>query len=405
MEDYLKVVVAGEVDAGKSTLIGRFMFEMGSTSKEAIDQLRYGYAASGSSFEFAHLLDSLEEERRGNLTIDTTQVFCKNKKGKGFVFIDVPGHRELLRNALCGSSYADAAILVIDIKKPISEGTKRHIDILKFLGIERIIAVLNKIDLADFSQTAFKKAETEIADFFNALDLPYENIIPVSAAEGDNLVKRSKRLSWYRGQILIEALNKLNKKSQKEKIQDFYCPIQDIYRIDDESFFVGPILSGSINKNQLVRIAPRGLVAKIKAIRVFNRLRSYAQEPESVGLAFDRANDFGRGQIIYDKIPPDVVTRLNAKLFCVRKLMTTDTFIFRCLTQETKGSIRKINKVINTSRPLARLKIDLLEEGMVADAVIVLEKPVAVKKYRELNSLGRFVLENNREICAVGIIV
>jgi bifunctional enzyme CysN/CysC/sulfate adenylyltransferase subunit 1 len=404
MEDYLKVVVAGEVDAGKSTLIGRLLFEMGSLSKEITEQIKHSYTVSGSSFEFAYVLDSLEEERKGNLTIDTTQVFCKNRKGKGFVFIDVPGHRELLRNALCGSSYADAAILVIDIKKPISDGTKRHIDILKFLGIGKVISVLNKIDSADFSETAFNKAKMEIADFFNALDLSYENIIPVSATEGDNLVKRSKRVSWYQGQILIQALNKLNKESPKEKVQDFYFPIQDIYRIDGESFFIGPILSGSVKKGQVVKIAPSAKTAKIKAIRVFNHTISYARQAQSVGLELDEKSDINRGQVIYSSLPPEIVTQVNAKIYCVRRLNTADTFIFKCLTQETKARIQEISKVINTSGMQPDVKADVLETGAVAEAVIVIQNPVAVKKYIELNSLGRFVLENNREICAVGII-
>lgn len=402
MEDYLKVVVAGEVDAGKSTLIGRFMFEMGSTSKEAIDQLRHGYAASGRSFEFAHLLDSLEEERRGNLTIDTTQAFCKNKKGRGFLFIDVPGHRELLKNALCGSSYAQAAILVIDMLKPIQEGTKRHIDILKFLGIENIITVMNKADLADFSRVSFNNARSEIAGFFDKLSLHCECIIPLSAAKGDNLVKKSKNMPWYKGQTLFKALNKLSKNLKEEKIRDFYYPIQDIYKIDKQSFFIGPILSGSVKKGQLVRIAPSDKIAKIKSIRVFNHTISYARQAQSVGLELDQATDINRGQIIYGKIPPEIVREMNAKIYCVRSLNPADQFIFRCLNQETGALISKVIKVINISNPDSQA--DTLKEGNVAEVVLTMQNPVAVKKYRELNSLGRFVLENNREICAVGII-
>ncbi|TAM37844.1 GTP-binding protein, partial [bacterium] len=147
MQNCLKVVVVGDVDAGKSTLIGRFLYESGSLPEGAIAGIEESCKKQGNDFEFAYLLDSLEEERENQLTIDTTQVFCRDKKGREWVFIDVPGHRELIKNMLVGSSYADVAVLVVDAQRSLKEQTKRHVQILKFLEIKRLILVINKMDI------------------------------------------------------------------------------------------------------------------------------------------------------------------------------------------------------------------------------------------------------------------
>jgi len=166
MQDYLNIVVTGEIDSGKTTLIGRFLYDMGSLSQGVIEEIEDVCRRLGNGFEFAYILDSLEEERRNQLTIDTTQVFCKTKKGKRFIFIDVPGHQELLMNMLCGSSYADIAILTIDVRKSIEKQTKRHMFILKFLGVEQVIIAVNKMDLVGFDETVYERAKERIAAFF-----------------------------------------------------------------------------------------------------------------------------------------------------------------------------------------------------------------------------------------------
>jgi sulfate adenylyltransferase subunit 1 (EFTu-like GTPase family) len=187
MRNTLKVVVVGEVDAGKSTLIGRLLYDTASLHKAAMLEIFQASKLQGNILEFAYLLDGLEEERRGQLTIDTTQAFCRNAKS-GFWFIDVPGHAELLKNMLCGSSYAQAAILVTDATKSLEDGTIRHLNVLKFLGIEQIVIVLNKLDILDFSKDAFERAKGEIFEFIKSIGMKTKYFIPVSARQGDPLV-------------------------------------------------------------------------------------------------------------------------------------------------------------------------------------------------------------------------
>lgn len=403
MED-LAVVLAGEVDAGKSTLIGRFLYEMGSVTKETTEELRKACQKLETDFEFAYLLDSFEEERRNQLTIDTTQIFCKAKLGKGFLFIDVPGHRQLLKNMLCGSSYAEAAIVVIDAGKSIEEATKTHINVLRFLGIEQIIVALNKIDLVNFNEGVFIQAKKKIAEFFNRIGIQPEYIIPLSAKEGENLVKKSPKMPWYKGMPLLEALNRLNKRFKKE-ICDFYFPIQDVYCIDGEKVYVGNIISGKIKRKEAVKILPQNLECKVKKIKVFDKIKPKALAEQSIGLVLTGPDSLGRGQIIYRGRPPQVANQISAKIFCVHPLGLEDSLFFKCATQETPAKISRINKIFDTPNLEIGRGIKNIKEAEAAEVVINTEKPVVIKKFHQLQSLGRFVLENNKEICAAGIVL
>lgn len=405
MEDYLKVIVAGEVDAGKSSLIGRFLYEAGAVSRETIQEIEATCKRLKRNFEFAYLLDSLEEERKGQLTIDTTQVFCRNKKGRGLLFIDTPGHRELLKNMLCGSSYGELAILVVDAKKSLEEGTRRHINILKFLGIEKIVVVCNKMDLADFEFGVFKKVESEMSAFFKETGLEFKYFIPVSARGGENLIKRSKAMPWYRGLPLIDALFALGNEQKEKKYTGFYFPIQDVYEMGKEKIFVGSVVSGRIHRGETARISLLNRDVTVRTIRSFDKTKLQAQAKEAVGITLSEPNDVKRGQIIYKTNPPELTQEVRAKIFCVSPINISDTLIFKCLAQESSAKIKKIIRILDASTFGASSLGEGMKEADIAEVVIATENPIAVKKFHQVPDLGRFVLENNGEICAAGIIL
>ncbi len=401
MQDYLKVVVTGEVDSGKSTLIGRFLYEMGSLSEGAVEEIRNVCQRLGNDFEFAYLLDSFEEERRNQLTIDTTQVFCKAKRGKSLIFIDVPGHRELLKNMLCGSSYADIAILVVDIEKSIEEQTKRHLFILKFLGIEQIILALNKMDLIGFDENTFKAVKQRINEFSEKLGIKLEHFVPLSAKQGENILKKSKKIPWYRGLPLLETLSNCFKK----RINDaFRFPIQDIYELNGNKVAVGEIISGRIKNGEKVNILPLNKECSVETIKVFDKNRSSANAPESIGLILSDMSDLRRGRVICKPTLPKVTQEILAKIFCVHSLNINKNLRFRCVTQETSAQIKQIIGVWDTASLEPKSKDDSLEQTDVVEAIIVTDSPVAVESYGGFNRLGRFVLKYNEEIHAVGII-
>jgi small GTP-binding protein len=403
MQDYLNIAVTGDVDSGKSTLIGRFLYDTGSIADAAIEEIKDVSQRITGDFEFAYLLDSFEEERKSKLTIETTQAFCKTKKGKRFIFIDVPGHQELLKNMLCGSSYADMAILVIDVQSTIEEQTKRHLSILKFLDIENIIVVLNKMDLVNFNEDVFRHTEERIAEFFKNIGIRYKYFIPVSARQGDNLIKKSKEMIWYKGLSLIEALNGSFKGLNSDV---FRFPIQDIYNIDKEKVAVGKIISGKIRKGERIKILPLNRVNKVKRLKLFNQNKFIAKAPMSIGIVLDDMDGLKRGQIICKTKLPSVSREISAKIFCVNKLNPEEELRFRCVTQESSAQIINVNSIWDIATLEKKNSQDILDKTNIAEVVILTDIPVTTEKYKGFNSLGRFVLQNNdSEICAVGIII
>ena len=401
MNDYLKVAVAGAVDSGKSTLIGRLLYDSGSLHRGAANDVKNSCRILGRDFEFAYLLDSFEEERRDQLTIDTTQVYCKSRKGKEFIFIDVPGHRELIRNMLCGASFADIAVLVMDVLKPVEEQTKLHVLILKLLGIGNIILVLNKIDKANFKESIFFESKKSIDEFFRTIELEPGYCIPVSAKEGCNLMCRSKETPWYKGISLFKALNMY---SGKVSDTHFCFSTQDIYNIYGQEIAVGPIISGKLTKGDNVKVLPLNERSRIKIIRSFNKNKAKAAAPESVGLILDNMNCVSRGSIISNSDIPKLTTEIKAKIFCLASLIAGQKIKLRCLNQEVSGQINKINRIWELeSRPHGS-EMALRNDAYFAEALITADKPMITEQFKGSNSLGRVIIEDDKDICAVGVI-
>jgi len=403
MENILKVVVAGEIDSGKSTLIGRLLYDTGSLHQDQMLEISSLGEINGNPLEFAYLLDSLQEERQGRLTIDTTQILCRHGKS-GFLFIDVPGHVELLKNMLSGSSYSQAAVLVTDVTKPLEDGTVRHINVLKFLGIRQMAVVLNKMDLLGFDKDAFARAKEEISAFIASIGMKAEYFIPLSARQGDNLVKESVNLAWYKGPCLIAALDSLGRVNRKGKKRGFYFPIQDVYLRQGRPVYVGTILSGRIHKNDAVYVSGDSKAGKIKTIKVFGKNKLSAQSPESIGIELAGADGLNRGQIIYKDDQLSLSAEITAKILCVQPISREDKLFFSCATQQTPCSIKQINKFSSISPGVTSGSKTGLNKADVAQVVIAMQEPVVVKKFCQLEALGRFVLKKNREICAAGII-
>jgi len=403
MRDCLKVVVAGDVDAGKSTLIGRFLYESGSICDGAIGNISQYCLRNGRDFEFAYLLDSFEEERKGQLTIDTAQVFCRDKKGREWLFIDVPGHKELIKNMLVGSSYADIAVLVVDARESLKEQAKRHIQVLRFLEIGQFIVVINKMDNVCYNKEAFMNEKAKICAFFDKLNMKPMYYIPASAKEGVSFIEKSQKMSWYNGKTLIEALSI---SCRKNRGGNFRLPIQDIYRFGSRSIIAGMVISGRIRVGEKVTILPSGKESKVKQIKVFNRNTRAAGFPENIGLILDGKNGLRRGMILCKPKLPNSGMLIPAKIFCVKALKITDSLRFKSATQDVAALINQIDAVWDSADLKARPKTSLLQELELAEIIIAAEQPVVTERFEGINSLGRFVLENKeREICAVGIIV
>ena len=397
MDRQLSIILTGELDSGKSTLIGRLLFDTHSLSKESEKELR-----SSKGFRFAGLLDSLQEERDGEFTLDTTQAVISSKKIQ-YTFIDAPGHKELIKNMLTASSYAEAAIVVIDAKKGMEEQTKRHIYILKFLGIDSMIIVINKMDSVGYKKDVFFENSAKALYFLKTLGITPVSIIPVSAEQGDCLLKRSKNMPWYKTDCLMESIDKCVK---QKKNSDFRLPIQDIYNIDDEIIIVGRIVSGKIKMKDHVKAAPFNKRLNVKNIKAFGKkVKLMAKAPESIGLVLDDIKGLGRGNVLYKGTPPKFTRQISAKIFCVNSLSPDDRFLFLCSTQEVLCKISKIKTAIETTNFTELKNPDVLNATDTAEITIELEKSISVESFKRIPALGRFLLQKDSKACAVGIIL
>src|SRR2546429_7598386 len=202
----LKIVFVGHVDHGKSTLIGRILHDTGSLPEGKIEEIKKACAAEGMEFEFAFVLDALLEEQKQNVTIDTTQIPFRTARRK-YVIIDAPGHKEFLKNMITGASSADAAILVIAANEGVREQSRRHAYLLSLLGVRQFCVVVNKMDLADYSEARFLEIEKKYRVFLKTLNLETDVFIPASARFGENITTRSTKMKWHHGPTLAEALD------------------------------------------------------------------------------------------------------------------------------------------------------------------------------------------------------
>lgn len=398
MSQMLNIAVTGDVDSGKSTLIGRLLHESGSAARTEVSSAK---AASGD-FEFAYLLDSLKEERSGKLTIDTTQAFCTSKKGRELVFIDVPGHRELFKNMLTGSSYADIAIFVVDMARPLSQQDKRHIFILKFLGVEDMIFVFNKMDAVNFNEELFLGVKNDVSELLAGnIGVTPRHFIPISARLGENLVNNSKNMPWYRGLSLFDALDAFR---NNETAAAFRFIVQDNYAHGPKTVAAGRIISGSVKKGEQVVVLPRNQQRRVCRIKILGRDKNFARAPENVGLVLDDMNGISRGQVLCKAPLPEVRHEIRARVFCVRPLGVMEDSVLKCLTQQSTARIRHAHRIWDMEDLGLKRAQDRLEANSFSEVDIITDEPVVVEKFGRAISLGRFIIENNKDIQAVGAI-
>ncbi|MBT6067946.1 GTP-binding protein [bacterium] len=400
IKEYLKFVIVGHVDHGKSSLIGRLLFDTKSIPQEKIDEVKTVCEALGKDFEFSYLMDYLTEEREKNITIDTTQTFFKTKQ-RDYVIIDAPGHKEFLKNMITGSSLAEAAILIVDADEGIKEQTKRHAYLLNLLNLKQIIVVINKMDLVDYQEKRFKEVEQEVITHLNKLNLKPNYIIPISAKNGDNIATKDNNLNWFQGPTVLDALDSFTIQFQEENLP-LRLPVQDIY----EDMVVGRIESGKIEKNQEITILPSNVSNKVLSIKKWREELDLASYGHSIGLKLDDIQ-VKRGQIICDKDNlPQVVNNFKATIFWMssNEIKVNEIVSLKIVTQEQDVVIKKIHKLMDSST-LEEIDGDVIKETYIAEVEFKSDKPLVIENYNKIPEMGRFVLIQNEDIVAGGIIV
>lgn len=404
--DVLSFVIVGHVDHGKSTLIGRLLYDTDSLPPDKIEEIKKASSGQGRRTEFAYLLDHLEEERKQGITIDTTQVFFKTPKRR-YVIIDAPGHVEFVKNMITGASQAEAAVLIIDVVEGVKEQTRRHSYMLSLLGLHQVVVVLNKMDSVDFSQDRFEAVRKDTDKWLKSINVEPMLYIPISAIEGDNVTGKSANTSWYSGPTFLESLDTMQNKQPPEN-KPMLFPIQDVYKIDDKRINVGRVEAGVIAEGDEVKILPTGEVTKVSTIERFLEERKEAIASESIGMTTTDSVFLDRGNIVcVPGAEPVLTDTISASMFWMtkRQFNSDMKLTIRCATQETSCKIEQINKRINSSTlEVIAENSDVLKNLEVAQVTIKTKKPVAIKDFNDVQELGRFVIVHNENICAGGII-
>ncbi|HEY4406112.1 MAG TPA: GTP-binding protein, partial [Xanthobacteraceae bacterium] len=260
----VRIVIVGHVDHGKSTLIGRLLYETGSLPDGKFESLKAVSARRGMPFEWSFLLDALQTERDQGITLDTSQIRFRTPS-RDFVLIDAPGHAEFLRNMITGAAQADAALLIVDAAEGVRDQTRRHGYLLHLLGVRQVAVVINKMDRVDFNEQRFRDIETEISTHLVNLGLTPIAVIPISARDGDGVARRTDLIRWYGGPTVVETLDSFMPARQPDELA-LRLPVQAVYKFDDRRIVAGRIESGRITVGEEIVVMPSGKTARVRSI-------------------------------------------------------------------------------------------------------------------------------------------
>jgi bifunctional enzyme CysN/CysC len=405
---HLKIVFVGHVDHGKSTLIGRILYDTGSLPEGKIEEIKKACAAEGMEFEFAFLLDALLEEQKQNVTIDTTEIPFRTARRR-YAIIDAPGHKEFLKNMITGASRADAAILVIGADEGVREQSRRHAYLLGMLGIKNLIVVVNKMDLADYSEKRFREIEQEYRKFLKGLGLDARTFIPASAKEGENVAGASMKMKWYCAANVLEALDLLEPQQQPDADLPLRFCVQDVYRFDGRRIIAGRIETGSLRVGDQLVFSPANKSSIVATIERWNApAHGPAAAGDSIGITLTEQIFVERGYVAsHQDETPIETNRFHADLFwIVREPLRVGHFYdLRLATQQVKCQIASIEQVMDSSTlETTSGGREHLERNEIGRLTIETRGPLVIDNHDRIPNLGRFVIIDDGQICGGGTI-
>ncbi|MCB2361401.1 sulfate adenylyltransferase subunit 1 [Clostridium estertheticum] len=405
--EQLRIVAVGHVDHGKSTVIGRLLYDTKSLPEGAIEKVKRIAKETGKPFEYAYLLDAFEEEQKQGITIDTTSLQFHTDK-RDYVIIDAPGHIEFLKNMITGAASAEAALLIIDAKEGIQEQSKRHGYILSLLGIKQVCVVVNKMDLIDYSQEKFNVIKNEMNTFLKKLNVHPMSYIPISAFYGENLTSKSEKLSWYKGETVLESLDLFTQEEGLEA-KPLRFPIQDVYKFDDRRIIAGRIEAGTLKVGDEILISPSNRTTKVKSIEAFvekDRV-STVSAGMSVGITFEDEFFNKRGEIIsHIDNAPVIADLFTTNIFWMGKnsLVKGRKYKIKLVTQEVECEIVAFNKVIDASTIGTYENATEAKTNDVAEVTIRTKEKICFDKFADNQNTGRFVIVDGYDVSGGGII-
>ena len=407
-EKAFRVVIVGHVDHGKSTLVGRLLHETGSLPEGKYEQIQTICRRRNMPFEWAFLMDALQAERDQNITIDVSQIWFHSAL-RNYVIIDAPGHKEFLKNMVTGAATADAALLLIAANEGVQEQSRRHAYLLSLLGVGRVLVLVNKMDLVNYSSAVFAQIEAEYRAFLKQLRIEPIRFIPISARDGVNLVAaQSEDLGWYDGPALLDALDQLEApKSASDGPLRF--AVQDIYRFDERRIIAGRVESGSLRVGEQVLFAPANKESTVASIESWQAPpSSVARSGQSIGITLKEQIFVERGQIAATaNAMPIETNRFRARLFWMgdRPLTLGRRYKLKLLTQEVECQVASIDRVIDASSLETTSSIRRsVGRNEVAEITVQTRGPIVLDNYDLLPVSGRFVLVDENDVAGGGIV-
>ncbi|MGB6720367.1 MAG: sulfate adenylyltransferase subunit CysN [Terracidiphilus sp.] len=410
MRDTLRFITCGSVDDGKSTLIGRLLFESKQVFEDQLsalakDSTRYG--TQGEAIDLALIVDGLQAEREQSITIDVAYRFFSTPRRR-FVVADTPGHEQYTRNMATGASTSELAVLVVNASKGLQTQTHRHARIVALLGIRHLVLVVNKMDLVDWNESVFSQIVQEFQPLVDALRFETFQPIPVSALNGDNVTEHSSASPWYTGPTLLSCLEEIDVTRGVEDL-NFRMAVQWVNRpSQDFRGYCGRIASGKVNVGDRVRIVPGGMETKVRSIVAWQEERLSASAGDSITICLDDEIDVTRGNVIASASDPvELSDQFEAKVLCLSEhpLVAGRSYLFNLHTCQAVATITAIKYQVDVKlgSRLAARSLGLNDIGVVN---LSIDRPVPFETYDRCRRLGSFILVDrlNNQTVGAGMI-
>ena len=413
-KEHLNLVFIGHVDAGKSTTVGRILYETGAVSEQTLNKLKEEAQKLGkATFEFAFVMDALKEERERGVTIDiahrefeTPKYYC--------TIIDAPGHRDFVKNMITGASQADAAVLVVSVKDGIQPQTKEHAFLSKVLGISQIAVNLNKMDAVGYKEEDYKKVKEEATKLLQGIGYKVDAVpfVPCSSYAGDNLTKKSANMPWYNGPTIIEVIDSF-KVPPKPVDKALRLPVQDVFTITGHGTVpVGRVETGKMKPGDQLVVMPAGVKGECKKIEMHHQELPEAMPGDNVGFNLKgvEKKDIKRGDVIGPSSnPPKVAEEFTAQIVVLNHptaIAVGYTPVLHIHTAQFAGQIVElVEKKDPKTGQTAQAKPDFIKTGDVAIVKIKPMKPVVIEKFQDFAPLGRFAIRDMGQTVAAGVVL
>ena len=413
----INIMTAGHVDAGKSTLLGRLLYDSGAIRDDQLRKMKdIAKELKRETFEFAFVMDKLKEERERGLTIDIMHQPFQTKK-YFYTIIDCPGHRDFVKNMITGTSQADAAIFVVSAKEGegVQEQTKEHAFLLKVMGVEQLVCAINKMDTTNYDEKRFNTVVADVKKLLTSIGYKPDNIpfVPVSGLQGDNVFKKSDKIAWYKGPTLVEAMDATITIPKQPIDKPLRIPIQDVYTITGVGTVpVGRVETGILKAGDTLIFEPSGAKGEVKTIEMFHKQQPEARPGDNIGFNVRGIGkgDAKRGDVAgHVKNPPTVAKEFTAQIVVLQHptvITAGYTPVFHIGTASVACKVEEIiAKVDPKTGATLKEKPDFIKTGDAAKIKVVPSRPMVVEKQADIPQLARFAIRDMGMTVAAGMIL